>query len=414
VNALDYDLAEALRHRRGARRTSREIPTMTGLRLPDGHALCVEPDEAAYHYQVFTDHTTIDRCGEVQILDRGDHVVVLFVQANRVLCITPDGRLETRAPDRVALWEQLYRTAAGIWRHGVAGTPLVIDGAVVVSPPSGGPLHLEQRGHDFVDAQGHRIVLPGIDGFDDLWFATEQRVSELDALLVESKQLAMKVRRIWCMGDAGENQVFSLYPQRVPNYFEIVRALVAYENSVGVIPLLTCFVDAQRVMPNQSDRYRFWRDLNEALVGSGAYLMSGGNQRTKNGFDAWADISDPGPGVIWSRGSSTDDEQTVPRGAPASELHATRVSFDRALMDATASPPEMRKPANGSGMVWMTEGNPFGDDRGYSITEAWALGRAYSILWSLAVFHNRQSQRGVRMTDETARRAAAWVRGMRL
>jgi len=158
--------------------------------------------------------------------------------------------------------------------------------------------------------------------------------------------------------------------------------------------------------------------MAEALAGTQT-LLSAFNQWSKNksDFDPWA-LPDPGHGLIWSRGSDTDDSQTPPRGAPASELHATRNSFDRALMDSTASPPFMRKPESqgggGSGMVWMTEGNPFGDGNGYSDHQAWMLGRGYSIDWALAVFHNRQSQRGLLMTPETARCGAAWVQGMRL
>ncbi len=271
-------------------------------------------------------------------------------------------------------------------------------------------LHLEQRGNDFVNAQGKRIVFPGVDGFDDIYLRVNGKESQLDALTQQSQQLNFIVRRVFCMGDAGENQVFSLYPQNVPGYFDIVRGLVAYENGRGSIPLFNCFVDAQKVMPDQGQRQQFWRDLNDALLGSGMYLMSGGNEAPKNGFDPYADISDPGHGVIWSRGSGLEDSTIPPKGAPSSELHATRNSFDRALMDSTASPPFMR--SEGAGMVWMTEGNPFGDANGYNPQQAWELGRGYSILWALAVFHDRQSQRGLLMTDATASCAHEWVRGM--
>lgn len=273
------------------------------------------------------------------------------------------------------------------------------------------PLHLEKRGNDFVNANGQRIVFAGLDGFDDLFFRVNGNENQLDALMVESRQIGFTVRRIWCMGDAGENQVFSLYPQNVPGYFDLVRGLVAYENQRGSIPLLTCFVDAQRVMPNQGQRQAFWRDLNEALLGSGLYLMSAGNEAFKNGFDPVADISDPGHGVIWSRGSDQEDVTPI-TNAPATELHATRNSFDRALMDSTASPPYMR--SKGAKMVWMTEGNPFGDGGGYTPEQAWKLGRGYSIDWALAVHHNRQSQRGQLMHADTAETAAQWVSGMRL
>lgn len=287
--------------------------------------------------------------------------------------------------------------------------------------PSG--LHLERRGNDFVDAAGKRIVFPGIDGFDDVFFRASGRESELDALMKESQQIGMKVRRIWCMGDAGENQVFSLYPQNISGYFDLIRGLVAYENSFGIIPLFTAIVDGQRVMPDWQEKLRFWSQLHEALPGAGFALVSAVNQVSKNWGREWREVFQlptPNTGIIWSRGSDVDDTQLPPRGAPASELHATRVSFDRALMDATASPPQMRKPESqgggGSGMIWLTEHQPFGDAAGYTEDQAEALTRVYSAkgLWALAIHHNRQSQRGLLMHDDTARTATGWVRGMRL
>lgn len=279
--------------------------------------------------------------------------------------------------------------------------------------------YLRQVGNDFVDVNGHRVVYPGVDGFDDLWFATQDRTAELDALMAESVQLKLQVRRIWCMGDAGENQVFSLYPQNTPHYLDTLRALVVYENGHGIIPLFTAFVDAQIVMPDGNQRLTYWADIEQALLGSGAYLVSAWNQASKNGGANGigpAQLPALGHGVIWSRGSEIEDTELSCRGAggdaSASELHATRNSFDRALMDTTASPPTMR--LHGASMVWMTEGNPFGDAAGYLDQQAWALGRGYSILWALAIYHNRQSQRGLLMTDDTARCAAAWVQGMRM
>lgn len=354
---------------------------------------------------------------EITITKRGQWYDVDFTGDGRkdALCLNQSTRkLEVRASrgDWGDQWN-VDPDKKTLWIGDEKGTvTLTLEGYAVVKP-----LHLEVRGNDFVDANGNRIVYPGIDGFDDVWFRASGRESELDALLRESNQVKAIVRRIWCMGDAGENQVFSLYPQNIPDYFDMVRSLVAYENSFGCIPLFTACVDAQRVMPDPAQALRFWVELNDALIGSGAYMMSVVNQFSKNLKNLKpADFANPGRGVIWSRGSDIEDTKTSPDGnggkATASELHATRTSYDRALMDSTASPPNMR--ANGSGMVWMTEGMPFGDANGYTEEQAEALGRAYSIrgLWALAVHHNRQSQRGQLMTDAVARTAVAFAKGM--
>lgn len=386
-----------------------------GLRWWGNRFLCVEANDPAG--TVFSDHVNLDRCGEVAIRDEGNGLVsVLFVDAQRQFTITdpPNPRFETRARGAVGAWETFTPSAD---RTSISRVGVTVEVVGWTTPPTT-LLHLEQRGNDFVDAQGNRVVMAGIDGFDDLWFRTQGRENELDALMRESQQLKFRIRRVWCMGDAGENQVFSLYPQNTPGYFDMVRGLVAYENGYGQIPLLTACVDAQRVMPNRDQVLGFWRDLNDALRGSGSYAMSVVNQWTKNlPKDVKpSDFANPGGGVIWSRGSDVDDTKTSPDGnggkAPASELHATRVSFERALMDSTASPPNMR--ANGSGMVWMTEGNPFGDGGGYTAPQAWKLGRGYSIEWALAVFHNRQSQRGQLMQEATATQAEQFERGARL
>lgn len=355
---------------------------------------------------------------QVMLTKRDEYYDMLATEANIQICVNQaTEEIEARPAGEYWGWGGRWALSPDKRIATCASQTLYLTESSAAVPPINPdlpivqPLHLERRGNDFVDVQGRRIVLPGIDGFDDVYFRTQGRESELDGLMMESQAIGMRTRRIWCMGDAGENQVFSLYPQNIPNYFDQVRSLVAYENSFGIIPLFTCFVDAQRVMPDPAQRRTFWQRLNEALIGSGLYLISGGNQYPKNGFDPWADLTDPGHGVIWSRGSSTDDLQTAPKGAPASELHATRVGFDRALMDATASPPNMRS-VSGSGMCWMTEEQPFGDANGYSEVQARQYGAGLAILWALAIHHNRQSQRGQRMTDETARTAVAMVKGM--
>jgi len=371
-----------------------------GLRR-DGHYLGIDPGDPTH--AVYANRDALGPWEDVAVTSHGAWVDVRFLAANRQLCLTPEGNLESRPAGAIGAWEQLTLTTepATIGRGSVR---LTIDGAL--APPASA-IHLEPRGRDFVDAAGQRVVYAGCDMFLAYRQYFDHGLAALQPFLDESHALGFTVWRIFLQGSARQNQVLELSP-RETGYYDFIRPFVDLLNAHGIIPLLTAFVDNQDVQSPISH----WTKLGERCAGA-ACLFSGFNQWSKNqsDFDPWA-LPSPGPGIVWSRGSDVDDTITDPRGAPASELHATRISFDRALMDATASPPYMR--SQGAGMVWMTEGNPFGDDRGYSITEAWALGRAYSILWSLAVFHNRQSQRGVRMTDDTAMRAAAWVQGMRL
>ena len=205
--------------------------------------LCHPPGQP----EIFADHDAIDRCGQINVKDEGSGEVSLqFDESRKYLCIPdPPNAPNFEIRDKVGPWER-FALAADRKSVSRAGRTIDLVGYELPQPAS---IHLEKRGPDFVDKDGKRIVLVGLDGFDDLWFRTQGRESELDALMKESQELKVKVRRIWCMGDAGENQVFSLYPQSVNNYFDQLRSLVPYENSYGVVPLFTAFVDAQRVMP---------------------------------------------------------------------------------------------------------------------------------------------------------------------
>lgn len=354
----------------------------------------------------------------------GGLIDVVFVAANRQLTITPDGQLETRIAGTFQEWEQLTvlpLPASGLpllRRVNVSPSqPIEVEG--YTAQPPAAAIHLEVQGTDFVDAQGQRTFLLGTDGFDDYWFWLTNRRTELDALMKESQEIGFGVHRIWCMGDAGENQVFSLYPQNIPNFFPELRPFVKYENSYGIIPLFTAFVDAQRVMPDWSQKLRFWEQLHRELQGSGVYMVSAVNQVTKNWGADWRNVfklPNPGAGIVWSRGSDIEDTKLSPDGeggkATFSELHATRISLDRALMDATASPPNMRQA--GSTVVAMTEGMPIDDSGPYSEFEMWQLGRVYSSCWGLMISHDRQHQRGQLYRPGTRAKAEALVKGARL
>ena len=272
--------------------------------------------------------------------------------------------------------------------------------------------HLEVRGNDFVDATGKRISLCGCDGFLDfrMWL---NKSEALEGLLQESRRYGFVVRRVFLQGSIAQNTVMDLWPQREDRYYEALASFVAYENAHGIIPLLTVNVDSQDVMPHLPDRLTHWRMVTDALRGRGSYLLSYGNEAFKNGFNG-IEATDPGDGVIWSRGSGQMDETILPRGATAAEIHPVR-GEDRTQMDAVASPFTMR--SRGCGMLWMDEPLGFASERepGRRSNDpalAWALGRLYATYWALAIFHNSQGQRGQLMESVTATCAEAWVKGL--
>lgn len=375
----------------------------TGLRL-NGKVIGVEP---AHPSVVYADRAQVGAWEEVKLIAHPEDLFeIRFIASNRTLSLTPWGTLETRDPGTFGEWERfkVNQTTGALFR-----LPILPSFAIEGWTPAPSLIHLEARGNDFVDVKGDRTVLPGVDMFPAFRFYRDNGPDALAPFFEESSRLGFKVWRMWSQGSKRQNTFLDLSPKE-SGYYDDVRPCTDLINSKGIIPLWTGFVDNQDVLSPISH----WSALGERLVGSSS-LLSGFNQWTKNksDFDPWA-LPSPGPGLIWSRGSAGDlDSQVPPRGATFSELHATRNSFERALMDATASPINMRQ-VSGSSLVAMTEGNPFGDGNAYSEHQAWMLGRAYSIDWGLAVFHNRQSQFGRLMNEDTSKAGAAWVKGMEL
>jgi hypothetical protein len=295
-----------------------------------------------------------------------------------------------------------------------AGTITVGLEKVAIAAPVPGPvpsLVLSADGNDFVDATGRRVSYPGIDGFTDFRYWLDRRDDGLRPFMRETQANRLVVRRVLLAGALSENHYVGIHPWTEPGFHDQIEPYVRYANSFGIVPMLTVNVDMQHLdpLPTAADRLENWRTINSTLRGKGlAYVMSAGNEHDKNGYDPYGDIDDPGAGVIWSRGSSLEDQQTPPRGAPASELHATRVSWDRTLMDAVASPINMRAVSQ-STMCWMTETMPFTADTDPVWHER--LGRAYAILWAIAIHHNRQSQTGQLMDGRIAEGVSRWARG---
>lgn len=61
-------------------------------------------------WPVFADRSQVGGHEEIELAKDGDHFVARFKEADRILCLTPDGTLETRAADAVGPWEQVKAT----------------------------------------------------------------------------------------------------------------------------------------------------------------------------------------------------------------------------------------------------------------------------------------------------------------
>lgn len=377
---------------------------MAGVRL-NGKACGIDPNDP--QHRIYTNRDVVGPWEDVTIAAHERWSDILFDAAKRQLCVNQQtGQLESRPAGEIGGWGGQWDIVRdnNAWVAKCANWTLALEGyrpAVKI--------HLEQRGNDFVDAAGNRVVFPATDQFFAFRQFLDGGPAALQPAIDESNRLGFTAWRMWSRASKKQNTIADLNPAEA-GYYDHVRPCTDFLNANGIVPLWTGYVDNQDFPSPMAH----WTLLGERLVGSAA-LLSLANQWQKNigGLNVNA-FGAPGAGLIWSRGSSVNlDEQTPPRGAPASELHPTHVSCDRALMDSTASPINMRQ-VGGSTLVWMTEGHPFGDADAYSERQAWQLGRGYSIDWGLAVFHNRQGQRMQLMNDDTARCAAAWAKGMSL
>lgn len=306
-------------------------------------------------------------------------------------------------------------------RVGIAEDPnapvkqVVLPPMLPLKPPAPPTPPLIVEGNDFVNEQGQRISLCGCDGFMDYRLWLDGREGALEPFMRESQETGFQLRRVFLQGSIRQNQVMDLWPQREPDYYPQLEPFVRYQNAHGIITLLTVYVDNQDIgLPTSH-----WSDVNRILADAGglSYLISGGNEADKNGFDPNG-LPPPPVGVFWSRGSLTEDRTQPNHGATASEFHPVR-GRERTQMDAVASVFGMRD-LGATGMLWMDEGVKFqetADEGGGKFNDptlAFALGRVYSTYWGLAVFHNFSGQRGQLMPANTRRCADAWVEGMRL
>ncbi len=268
---------------------------------------------------------------------------------------------------------------------------------------------LRISGRDFVTETGARRVLKGCDAFMAYRHFLDGGAAALVPFVEESRALGFDLWRVFLMGSKAQNQVMDLRPSEA-GYYDRLRPFAATLNANGITILATAFVDAQDVMPNQSQRQQHWKDVADRLRNT-VTLLSGGNEWQKNGFNP-GELSDPG--MLWSRGSDLGDSAPYRPYGSFAEFHPRRDLW-ASLMDTVASPVFIYETNGLSGPLIIDEPPKMGTNGSSGFTEP-SMARRYAQHLSAecagAVFHNWFGQRGLLMDGHTRTCADAWQRGM--
>lgn len=258
-----------------------------------------------------------------------------------------------------------------------------------------------------------RRVYSLADCFPAYRFWLDGRIGELERLAEEARDLGFDGWRIFGAGAISQNQVMQLNPWAEPRFVGELPVFAEWLRGQGLIGLWTVNVDMQALQTDVNRRIGNFHATCDAFRNSNM-LISAGNEHQKNGFDP-NENPNPGPGIIWSRGSATSDLSTPPNGATAAEFHQRR-DIPKMFDDSVASATDMQF-RQGFGMIWMDEPigfdeEPSADKRSSDPHVAYKLARVYATYWALAVFHSSAGQRG-QLLGPTARACAqAWNRGM--
>jgi hypothetical protein len=266
------------------------------------------------------------------------------------------------------------------------------------------------RGRDFIDANGQRQVFIGTDEFTAFRQYLDGGEPAIQPLIDESHAFGFNLWRVFFMGSKAQNSILELRPSD-PGFYTRVRPFVDFLNRNGIVLLAEVYVDNEDVHAG----YEHWVAMNNLFRGT-LTIVSGGNEFAKNGFDP-GQLADPGPDVVWSRGSNLSDAAPFMPNARVALFHPRR-DLPAMLYDSVAS----------AGFLYDHGINtPLGADEPIGAADQtipgkrsadpvlwWQLGRAYSTFWAFAVFHNDYGMRGELMSPTVRECARAFVRGMRI
>lgn len=276
-------------------------------------------------------------------------------------------------------------------------------------PPPGTLPSLRQAGRDFVDANGRRVVLKGVDQF----LAFRQFLSGMDLTpwFVESRELGFDMWRVFFQGSRAQNGVLQLSPTE-PGYYEHVRAFANLLNSQGIVLLATIGVDNQDIQSPPEH----WTRMYHELEGTGT-IISKANEWTKNLAGLRPDqFPNPPSSFPWSQGSDQQDVAPFRPTGSVMEFHPVR-NFTTAMRDSVASPIELyevqhygdvRLIFDEPGRMGVQDPSPaeFADPK-----HCYEYARLVSTLCAALVFHNRAGQSGQLMPEGTKACAREFVRG---
>ena len=339
----------------------------------------------------------------LEIIESDGYYSARFISADRQLSIQPGGRLETRDAGFLGLYE-LFTLKDGKLCSQVSDVVLELIGF------SKGAILPRINGINFVDHIGERVSLNGTDQF----CALRQFADGIDLTPYadESVELGFNLWRVFFSGSIKQNFVLDLIPGEF--IYQKVRSFVEWVNSKGIIVLATIDVDMQDILTSADARAKNWSRMAKEMVGL-AVLLSAGNQWNKNGWSP-AEISDPGYGMLWSRGSGVEDVAPISPHGSFAEFHQRR-DWPAGMLDTVASPVYLYDHGVNVPLL-MTEPRGYNEDGSRGRLNdpklAYRFARHYSTEWAGAIFHNDFGQSGRLMGPRTKECARAWTSGMRL
>jgi hypothetical protein len=369
-----------------------------------GRYIGVEPGTT----EVYADRRVGNGWEEVRLTPHDDGLYdALFVASNLQLSIQPNGTLATRPAGTYAEYEQflLTATADGLYRPGVPGTVLTLEGFEGAPSRSLSPL-TRIEGHRMVSASGELIYGRGADAF--LLYKRFLEGQSVLPQLEQLQQLGCNLIRVMGMFES----LGGFDPKAYPHYYESITTFCAYCESYGIYVLWTCCAATQAFFSSDDQVLDHIRKTVDQLKQTHNALCSPVNEqgqhnnsinlaRVKAEIDfGW---------LLHDIGSYGEDQPCSPPFGTHAVLHVNR-RYSNSVRDCCI----LNNPnyENDHLQVGLDEPDRYGDEGNTSVEQsADAAGTAYTALFY--VFHSMQGERGDVLTGNTLDCAKAAFQAMK-